>query len=109
MLGVQGPVKQKQNERKTDKTKLVLDCTKNKMLPPFQSAMFCFLFKDQKILDLLERKYKDDKLLEETRQEVRLAWDEQRQLEERSKVNNEMLRRKNLADSNWIRQKKKVS
>ncbi|XP_071803196.1 uncharacterized protein [Asterias amurensis] len=62
---------------------------------------------DQKILDLLERKYKDDKLLEETRQEVRLAWDEQRQLEERSKVNNEMLRRKNLADSNWIRQKKK--
>ncbi len=60
-------------------------------------------------MDLLERKYKDEKLLEETRQEVRLAWDEQRQLEERSKVENEMQRRKNLADSNWIRQKKKVS
>ncbi|XP_022079973.1 coiled-coil domain-containing protein 177-like [Acanthaster planci] len=62
---------------------------------------------DQKILDLLEKKYRKEKLMEETRQELRLAWDEQRQSEERSKVENEMQRRKNLADANRARQKKK--
>ena len=60
-------------------------------------------------MDLLEKKYKDEKLVEETRQELRLAWDEQRQSEERSKVMNEMQRRKNQAEADRIRQKKKVS
>ncbi|XP_038076515.1 coiled-coil domain-containing protein 177-like isoform X2 [Patiria miniata] len=62
---------------------------------------------DQKILDLLEKKYKDEKMVEEMRQEMRLAWDEQRRTEERSKVRNEMQRRKNLAEANQSRQKKK--
>ena len=69
---------------------------------------YYLILKDQKILELMMTKGEQERALNRDKFVADLTWEHQRKLEEESKVQSEMKRRRLLAEENRIKMLKKV-